>query len=90
MVCRRDMYSKKIMEQENFGKALREKQKSIRDNQETSVKQVKMWRDVQRLMQCKLQLALGPSYNGGGEPAHPAIGSRSNRFAAADDDRLVL
>jgi intraflagellar transport protein 81 len=96
----REQYTRRIQEQENLGKALREKQKSIRDGQETSAAQVKMWRDVERLLEAKRRLATGEglttsshhgtetyygsSAGGGGEPA------RQMRRAAADEDRLIL
>ncbi|KAG9487743.1 hypothetical protein GDO78_007499 [Eleutherodactylus coqui] len=49
----RDQYSKNIQEQENLGKKLREKQKSIRESHGPNMKQVKMWKDFEQLMECK-------------------------------------
>ncbi|XP_007433333.1 intraflagellar transport protein 81 homolog isoform X1 [Python bivittatus] len=49
----RDQYSKMITEQENLGKKLREKQKAVRESHGPNLKQVKMWRDLQLLMECK-------------------------------------
>ncbi|XP_065840482.1 intraflagellar transport protein 81 homolog [Oscarella lobularis] len=49
----RDLYTKKIQEQENQGKALREKQKAVRESHGPSMRQMKMWKDLEKLMQCK-------------------------------------
>ncbi|XP_075034432.1 intraflagellar transport protein 81 homolog [Mixophyes fleayi] len=49
----RDQYSKNIQEQENLGKKLREKQKSVKESHGPNMKQVKMWRDFEQLMECK-------------------------------------
>ncbi|XP_041378913.1 intraflagellar transport protein 81 homolog [Gigantopelta aegis] len=45
----RDVLTRKIQEQENRGRALRDKQKDIKDTHEFSMKQVKMWKDLYRL-----------------------------------------
>ncbi len=68
----REMYTRKIQEQENLGKALREKQKSVKDNHEPSLHQMKMWRDFERLMEMKLRLKQG----GGGGRGLGAGGGR--------------
>ncbi|XP_068101352.1 intraflagellar transport protein 81 homolog isoform X2 [Hyperolius riggenbachi] len=49
----RDQYSKNIQEQENLGKKLREKQKLVRESHGPNMKQVKMWNDFEKLMECK-------------------------------------
>ncbi|XP_038619173.1 intraflagellar transport protein 81 homolog isoform X2 [Tachyglossus aculeatus] len=49
----REQYSKNITEQENLGKALREKQKAVRESHGPNMKQAKMWRDFEQLMECK-------------------------------------
>ncbi|KAM4809017.1 intraflagellar transport protein 81 homolog [Rhinophrynus dorsalis] len=49
----REQYSRHILEQENIGKTLREKQKSVRESHGPNMKQVKMWRDFEQLMECK-------------------------------------
>uniref|UniRef100_A0A8C5WVV8 Intraflagellar transport protein 81 homolog n=1 Tax=Laticauda laticaudata TaxID=8630 RepID=A0A8C5WVV8_LATLA len=54
----RDQYSRMITEQENLGKKLREKQKSVRESHGPNLKQVKMWRDLQLLMECKRECFL--------------------------------
>jgi intraflagellar transport protein 81 len=53
----REQYAKRIQEQENLGKNLRDKQKHLRDNQVDSTKHLKMWRDFERIMECKMKLA---------------------------------
>lgn len=50
----REIYNKKIQEQENRAKALREQQKQVRENQEENHKQMAMWTDLDKLLQCKL------------------------------------
>ncbi len=49
----RDQLTRKIQEQENLGRALRDKQKDIKDNHEYSLQQVKMWRDLKQLFNVK-------------------------------------
>ena len=49
----RDQYTRKILEQENLGRALRDKQRDVRANHEHNLKQVKMWRDLRSLLQAK-------------------------------------
>lgn len=51
----REQYTKKIQEQENLGKSLREKQKTVRENHGPSIKQMKMWNDLAMLLECKQQ-----------------------------------
>jgi len=85
----REQYGRRIQEQENLGKALRDRQKALRDNQDTSVAQMRMWRDIERLLECKQRLAAGDDQPAGGaaEPSRPA---RRSAEAARDEDRLVL
>ncbi|KAM9328911.1 intraflagellar transport protein 81 homolog [Gastrophryne carolinensis] len=49
----RDQYLKNIQEQENLGKKLREQQKLVRESHGPNMKQVKMWKDFEQLMECK-------------------------------------
>ena len=49
----RDQYTRKIQEQENLGKQLRDKQKEIRETHADSLNQVKMWKDLRRLFEVK-------------------------------------
>ncbi len=52
----REVYSKKIQEQEVAGKSLRDKQKMIKETHEPSLRQMDMWRDLTKLLECKLTL----------------------------------
>ncbi|XP_071428386.1 intraflagellar transport protein 81 homolog [Pithys albifrons albifrons] len=54
----REQYTKMILEQENLGKKLREKQKVVRDNHGPNMKQMKMWQDLEQLMECKRECFL--------------------------------
>ncbi|RMC05759.1 hypothetical protein DUI87_17302 [Hirundo rustica rustica] len=49
----RDQYTRIILEQENLGKKLREKQKVVRESHGSNMKQMKMWQDFEQLMECK-------------------------------------
>ena len=49
----RDQYTKKVLEQENLGRALRDKQRDVRANHEHNLQQVKMWRELRSLMEAK-------------------------------------
>ncbi|XP_013415931.1 intraflagellar transport protein 81 homolog [Lingula anatina] len=49
----REIYTKKIQEQENLGKGLREKQKYVRESHGPNMRQMKMWKDVRRLLEMK-------------------------------------
>ena len=85
----REQYSRKIQEQENLGKSLREKQKYVRDNQAPNMKQMKMWRDFQRLMECKMNIA----QHGSGSAPHDGKRSQPGSWNAPDpdnEDRLVI
>lgn len=49
----RDQFTRKIQEQENLGKALRDKQKEVKETHGDAMKQVKMWNDLKRLFEVK-------------------------------------
>jgi intraflagellar transport protein 81 len=51
--CMRDQLTRKIHEQENMGRSLRDKQKAIKDTHEFALKQVKMWQDLEHLFVAK-------------------------------------
>ncbi|KAK2837703.1 hypothetical protein Q5P01_014915 [Channa striata] len=51
----RELYMKNISEQELLGKKLREKQKIVRESHSANMEQMKMWRDLEQLMECKRQ-----------------------------------
>ncbi len=74
----REQYTRKIQEQENLGKGLREKQKTVKDSQDGNMQQMKMWKDFERLMECKLQ-----SNSGGGSISQGGS-------AVEDGERLIL
>ena len=82
----RELYQRKVQEQENLGKGLREQQKTVRESHGPSMSQMKMWKDVERLLECKRQCfernvgmtAQGISSYGEAPPA------------VLEDDRLVL
>nr|XP_002126367.1 intraflagellar transport protein 81 homolog [Ciona intestinalis] len=50
----REIYSKKIQEQENLAKSLREKQKNVRENHNSDKQQMEMWKDLEALLECKM------------------------------------
>ncbi|XP_062310689.1 intraflagellar transport protein 81 homolog [Osmerus eperlanus] len=54
----REQYMKNIGEQESLGKKLRESQKAVRESHGPNMKQVKMWRDLEQLVDCKRQCFL--------------------------------
>ncbi|XP_035870563.1 intraflagellar transport protein 81 homolog isoform X2 [Phyllostomus discolor] len=76
----REQYTKNIAEQENLGKKLREKQKAVRESHGPNMKQVKMWRDFEQLMECKKQCFLK-------QQSQTAIGQVTQE---GGEDRLVL
>ncbi|KAM4576996.1 intraflagellar transport protein 81 homolog [Odontesthes bonariensis] len=51
----REVYMKNIAEQELLGKKLREEQKMVRESHSANMEQMKMWRDLEQLMECKKQ-----------------------------------
>ncbi|KAM3611337.1 uncharacterized protein V6R79_016846 [Siganus canaliculatus] len=51
----REVYLKNISEQELLGKKLREKQKMVRESHAENMEQMKLWRDLEQLMECKKQ-----------------------------------
>ncbi|XP_057382603.1 intraflagellar transport protein 81 homolog isoform X4 [Balaenoptera acutorostrata] len=76
----REQYTKNIAEQENLGKKLREKQKAVRESHGPNMKQVKMWRDFEQLMECKKQCFLK-------QQSQTSIGQV---IQEGGEDRLVL
>ncbi|NXI30188.1 IFT81 protein, partial [Sterrhoptilus dennistouni] len=49
----REQYTRIILDQENLGKKLRDKQKVVRESHGSNMKQMKMWQDFEQLMECK-------------------------------------
>ena len=87
----REQYSRRIQEQDNLGKALRDKQKYMRDNQDTNVAQMRMWRDIERLMECKRRLSVDQSADvESTRPSKRSAAAAGAGAGAQDGDRLVL
>ncbi|XP_041483124.1 intraflagellar transport protein 81 homolog [Lytechinus variegatus] len=78
----RDQYTRKLQEQENLGKSLREKQKAVKESHGPSMKQMKMWGDFQLLMECKKRCFLSQRQD--------QDAGRIVRDEAANEERLVL
>lgn len=76
----REQYTRMILEQENLGKKLREKQKVVRESHGPNMKQIKMWQDFEQLMECKRECFLK-------QQNQAAIGQV---IQEAGKDRLVL
>ncbi|OXB64120.1 hypothetical protein ASZ78_002050 [Callipepla squamata] len=76
----REQYTRMILEQENLGKKLREKQKAVRESHGPNMKQIKMWQDFEQLMECKRECFLK-------QQNQTAIGQV---IQEAGKDRLVL
>nr|XP_009490732.1 PREDICTED: intraflagellar transport protein 81 homolog [Pelecanus crispus] len=76
----REQYTRMILEQENLGKKLREKQKVVRESHGPNMKQIKMWQDFQQLMECKRECFLK-------QQNQTAIGQV---IQEGDKERLVL
>ena len=86
----REQYSKKVQEQENLGRTLREKQKYVRESHEPNQRQMTMWRDFNRLMECKVASRGGGRQMSGGMRGSGGGRVQSAGYGARDDDRLVL
>lgn len=54
----RDQYTRKVQEAENVGKGLRDKQKETKKEHSSSLNQVKMWKDLRKLMEVKRECFL--------------------------------
>lgn len=54
----REKYITHTAEQESLGKVLRQQVKQVRENQESNMKQMKMWKDLEKLLECKKQCYL--------------------------------
>ena len=83
------MFVKKIQEQENLAKGLREQQKTVRESHGPSMQQMKMWKDVERLLECKRQ-CLDRQGGGRGGQSMGGYGYGEQPPAVLEDDRLVL
>ena len=85
----REQYTRKIQEQENLGKCLRDQQKMLKESQGQNMRQMKMWRHLERLMESKLQVAMMAHHAGSDDSGQITQFGSYGRFAA-DEDRLVL
>ncbi|XP_016311223.1 intraflagellar transport protein 81 homolog [Sinocyclocheilus anshuiensis] len=54
----REKYIANTAEQESLGKGLRQQVKQVRENQEPNMRQMKMWKDLETLLECKKQCYL--------------------------------
>ncbi|KTF82328.1 hypothetical protein cypCar_00032096 [Cyprinus carpio] len=54
----REKYIANTAEQESLGKVLRQQVKQVRENQEPNMRQMKMWKDLEMLLECKKQCYL--------------------------------
>ncbi|RXN12397.1 intraflagellar transport 81-like protein [Labeo rohita] len=54
----REKYIANMGEQESLGKVLRQQVKQVRENQEPNMRQMKMWKDLETLLECKKQCYL--------------------------------
>ena len=91
----RETYSRNIHEQENIGRNLRERQKIVREKHDPSTKQVKMWRDLERLLQCKRVgmdriASIGSNVTGGRGMQNEGGVYLNGKASHLEEDRLVL
>ncbi|BFZ00683.1 hypothetical protein BsWGS_03721 [Bradybaena similaris] len=87
----REVYSKKIQEQESLSRGLREKQKTVKENHEPNMKQMKMWKDLERLLECKKQCMNQVSNIGTTDGTTAMMGGYGDALPAhLEEDRLVL
>lgn len=63
--CYRDLYEQKLRQQEALSKQLRRQQRSIKENEEGSTTQRKMFGGLHSLLKCKLNLAAGAAGRAG-------------------------
>lgn len=74
----RDLYTKKVKDQQNVGKHLVEKEKMVRNSHDDNMKLLDMWRDLSVLMKCKATVSK--------EPETPVAGDGGSM----EPDRLVF
>jgi len=74
----RDIYTKKVKDQQNVGKHLVEKEKMVRTSHDDNMKLLDMWRDLSVLMKCKAAVSK--------EPDTPVAGGEGS----LEPDRLVF
>ena len=79
----RDQFTRKIQEQENVGRALKDKKKEVAENHPFAVKQVKMWMDLKKVLECK-KICLQQSQ------VHKAQAAAAQQAILAQEDRLII
>lgn len=79
---RRDLFTRKIQEQENLGKGLRDQQKEIRETHSDALRQVKMWQDLRRQFKVKKQCFVSDQQR--------RMRDKAEEKMAATENRLVI
>ena len=79
----RDQYTRKIQEQENIGRALRDKKKDLVETHPHAVKQVKMWDDLRKLLECKKECFVQSQI-------HKAQAAAAQQAILSQENRLIL
>ena len=79
----RNEYTVKIQEAEAVGRALRDKQKELKETHVTSLEQVKMWRELKKLMEIKKECFLR-------EQEELSRAKAVERKMIAEENRLVI
>jgi len=79
----RDEYTVKIQEAEAVGRALRDKQRELKESQTSSLEQVKMWRELKKLMEMKKECFLR-------EQEEMSQAKAVERKMIAEENRLVI
>lgn len=77
----RDQYTRKIQEAENDGKALRDKQREIKNAHTSTLNQVKLWKDLKQMMAVKRECFLqGQQEKSQAKAAEEKIMAEENRL----------
>ncbi|XP_064404190.1 intraflagellar transport protein 81 homolog [Halichondria panicea] len=79
---RRDLFTRKIQEQENLGKGLRDQQKEIQETHSDALRQVKMWQDLRRQFKVKKQCFVSDQQR--------RMRDKAEEKMAATENRLVI
>lgn len=79
----RDQLTRKIQEAENHGKALRDQQKEIKESFTSTLNQVKLWRDLKRMMEVKKECFLQSQHE-------KSQAKAAEEKIMAEENRLVI
>lgn len=79
----RDQLTCKIQEAENRGKALRDQQKEIKESYTSTLNQVKLWRDLKRMMEVKKECFLQSQHE-------KSQAKAAEEKIMAEENRLVI